>query len=83
MQSGINIPINACLQCSVLSAIENQNICDLRYLVVTEDGEQLDARRQHGVPAVVLDPGGHLVLGTNPRFCLYPDVSPLLFRLKQ
>lgn len=39
-------------------------------LVVAEDGEELDARREHGVPAALADPLRHLVLRSDPRFCL-------------
>lgn len=51
-------------------------------LVVAEYGEQFDARRQHGVPAVALDPLRHLVLRADERLRRQADLLALSFSLR-
>ena len=43
-------------------------------MIVAVYGEELDPWRQHGVPAGLLDPPGHLVLGTDTSFCVQANV---------
>lgn len=48
-----------------------------------EDGEELDPRREHGVPALLLDPQRHFVLGADPGFRLQSYLFALTLSLSK
>lgn len=49
---------------------------------MAEDGEEFDARRQHRVPAALLDPQRHFVLRPDAGFGLQPELLPFTFCLQ-